>query len=70
MRNDKSEEEVSNEDDDRCIECTENYLHTKSNEDWIQCTSCSAWMHEFCTMYNPLCNFCGRKAKRATLKNK
>lgn len=64
---DLSEEEISDEDVNKCAECTEDYFQTQSTEDWIQCTSCSGWLHEFCTMYNPLCNRCGRKAKRATI---
>lgn len=65
---DTSDDEISDEDVNRCVECTENYFQTKSTEDWIQCTSCSSWLHEFCTMYNPMCNRCGRNAKRESMK--
>lgn len=58
-----SNEDISDEEN-RCIECTENYYCTTSKEDWIKCSSCLSWMHEFCTMYNPLCNVCGKIAKR------
>lgn len=63
-----TDDDISDEDVNKCAECTENYYKTTSSEDWLQCTSCLAWMHEFCTMYNPLCNRCGRKAKRETVK--
>ncbi|CAH1959173.1 unnamed protein product [Acanthoscelides obtectus] len=64
----ESEEELSDKDPNRCAECTENYYQTQSTEDWIQCPTCSAWLHEFCTMYAPMCNRCGRKAKRASIQ--
>lgn len=70
MNKNTSEEEISNEDTIKCAECTEYYYCTKSTEDWIQCTSCLAWLHEFCIMYDPFCNRCGRKAKRAALNKK
>lgn len=69
-QNETSEEEISDDNENNCIECTENYFSTTSKEDWIQCSSCFHWMHEFCTMYNPQCNRCGRKAKRETVAKK
>lgn len=68
-RTDISEEEFSDMDENKCIECTENYYKTKSSEDWIQCSACSGWLHEFCTMYGRFCNICGRKDKRETVKS-
>ncbi|CAH1997757.1 unnamed protein product [Acanthoscelides obtectus] len=47
----ESEEELSDEDPNRCDECTENYYQTQYSEDWIQCPTCSAWLHEFCTIF-------------------
>lgn len=52
----------------RCVECTENYYETRETVDWICCVSCLKWLHESCTMYNPMCNICGQKNKRDSVK--
>ncbi|CAH2012721.1 unnamed protein product [Acanthoscelides obtectus] len=65
-----SDDEISEKDENRCQECTENYYKTTSKEDWIKCLPCSFWIHEFCIMYKPLCNNCCRKAKREAIRNK
>ncbi|CAH2091297.1 unnamed protein product [Euphydryas editha] len=47
-------------EENACVECLEDYNITKRQVDWIQCTRCLKWLHEDCTMYNNLCNKCGR----------
>lgn len=51
-------------DENDCAECGENYFKTKETADWIQCSSCSKWVHETCAMYNPMCNDFGKVEKR------
>lgn len=44
-----------------CVGCGENYRHTTSGEDWLQCISCHKWLHEGCTTFPNHCLRCGRK---------
>lgn len=52
------------DESDICVGCGENYNQTKKKDDWIQCTTCSRWMHEGCTKFVDACDYCGKKAKK------
>lgn len=45
-----------------CASCGENYNKTTKNDDWIQCITCSRWLHESCLKYQNMCDSCGKKA--------
>lgn len=46
-----------------CVECFEEYSKTTKSVDWIKCTVCQLWLHETCSLYQNVCNICGRKKK-------
>ena len=48
------------QDSNKCAECWENYFLTKKKDDWIKCSKCNEWLHETCTIYQSMCNNCGR----------
>lgn len=33
----------------------------QSKADWIQCVACNGWLHETCTLFKKICNYCGEK---------
>lgn len=47
-------------DENECVECFENYNETMSQADWIQCSRCTRWLHETCTLYGCKCNAGGK----------
>ncbi|XP_056645093.1 uncharacterized protein LOC130450623 [Diorhabda sublineata] len=59
----ESSEECSDENENTCVECHENYYRTKKKSEWIRCLQCSGWLHEDCTSYREKCNNCGTKEK-------
>lgn len=65
---DVDEPESNNEN--KCLECLEDYFSTKSSVDWIKCIDCLGWLHETCTMYNQRCNGCGKIEKQKHVKNR
>ncbi|XP_031327277.1 tigger transposable element-derived protein 2-like [Photinus pyralis] len=56
-----TDDEVSDEGEDFCIECGDYYYTTKSKVDWIQCDKCSGWLHETCTSNKNICNKCTKE---------
>lgn len=64
-KTDENRELVPNVDEERCVECLENYFKTTETVDWIQCTTCRNWYHETCSLYGAKCSNCGREERRA-----
>lgn len=60
-----STDEVSDIDENECVECFEKYCLTQSSADWIQCVRCGYWLHETCSVYKTTCNRCGRHLLKA-----
>lgn len=48
------------QEDYNCVGCGDNYFSTIRKEDWIQCLTCSFWVHEDCTSYENYCQKCGK----------
>ncbi|XP_050303415.1 uncharacterized protein LOC126741122 [Anthonomus grandis grandis] len=51
--------EEDNFDENECVGCLENYFATKRKDDWIQCVSCSRWLHDQCISFSNMCMKCG-----------
>lgn len=64
-----SDADTENEQDN-CVGCGENYYTTQLIEDWLQCVICSLWVHENCTEFDNMCCKCGQMKKREEKKKK
>lgn len=51
-----SSDEMSDDTENFCVECSEYYFTTKSKVDWIQCPKCSGWLHETCGSHLTTCS--------------
>ncbi|KAB0799206.1 hypothetical protein PPYR_07086 [Photinus pyralis] len=49
-----------NDDDTACTGCGEQYHTTKKKEDWIKCLHCENWLHEGCSKFENLCEYCAK----------
>lgn len=58
----EDEEEYEDDwDENECVGCGESYNETKKKEDWLQCITCSRWLHEGCTRFEEKCDYCGKR---------
>lgn len=59
-----SSDELSDHNEDYCVNCSEYYYTTKSKVDWIQCLKCSGWLHETCASHLATCSGAAKKIQQ------